>query len=102
MKKIAALLGLTLCAELAVAQDQAQAIRGLAGALVITEKCTGVASPELAKRAMKNLIDSGLPADMVRTAMVQGAMTAEAEYAGKRPPAWLCSQSIKIHNQLEN
>lgn len=104
-KEIAALFGIALLLALtepAIAgQDEVEAASGAGFALVLVEKCTGVAPPtDYVPRLRTSMTRAGMPDEDFRKGFASGAMKAEMQYRGK-PPVKECKEAKALKSIID-
>lgn len=96
---------LVICAGLVgntfAGQDEVDAARGMGFALVVVEKCTGIAPPaDYVPRIRAGVTRSGMNDEDFRQGFASGAMQAEMRYQGK-PPAKECREAKVMKANLD-
>ena len=82
-------------------QDEIVMISGAGFALVVIEKCTGVAPPaDYIPRIRAGITRAGISDDDFKQGFVKGAMNAEAQYRGK-PTAKECRDAKALKAQID-
>lgn len=83
----------TLAGTVAAGRDEIEAATGAGFALVVVEKCTGVApSPDYIPRLRTGMTRSGMSDEDFRQGFAAGAMRAEGMFRGK-PPSSECKNA---------
>jgi hypothetical protein len=76
-------------------------VRGVGYALVVVEKCTGVAPPaDYVQRLRAGMTRSGIGDEDFRQGFASGAMNAEMQFQGK-PPARECKDARALKAQID-
>lgn len=83
----------TLAGTVAAGRDEVEAATGAGFALVVVEKCTGVApSPDYIPRLRTGMIRTGMSDEDFRKGLLIGTMRAEGMFRGK-PPSNECKEA---------
>lgn len=91
-----ALTGLALAG-----QGELEAARGAGFAIVVSEKCTGIAPPtDYVQRLRSGMTRAGMPDEDFRQGFASGAMKAEIQYQGK-PSARECKDAKALKAQID-
>lgn len=101
MKTIISIAALALAGSANAGQDEVVAARGMGYALVVTEKCTGIAPPaDYVSRIRAEVTRAGMSDDDFRQGFPSGAMQAEMKFHGK-PPSKECKEAKAMKAQLD-
>ena len=104
-KNIAALFGIALTltfTRTAIAgQNEIESASGAGFALVVIEKCTGIAPPTNYVRRLRNgMTRAGMSDEDFRQGFSSGAMSAEMQYRGK-PPLKECKDAKALKSIID-
>jgi hypothetical protein len=102
MKKCLVVLCAALVAKPALsAEDMQQVAWGVGYALVVHEKCTGIAPrADYVPRIRDGMLRNGVSDEDYRTGFVQGALEAERRFRQK-PPAKECREARAVKAQAD-